>query len=167
MSDLSRFHAAHADPRTGFAVALRELRAGRKRGHWIWYIFPQLQGLGSSPMAAAYGLQGVEEATAYLHDRVLCARLVAVIEAIADHLRRDSGASLEQIMGSAIDARKVVSSMTLFGELARRSAEADEAGVYVKLAADADAILAAAARDGIGECEFTKSAYRTAQRQTE
>ena len=156
MSELSRFHTAQADPHAGFEAALRELRAGRKRGHWIWYIFPQLAGLGSSPMAAAFGLRGVEEARAYLDDPLLRARLVAVVAAVADHLRREPQPRLDQIMGSAIDARKVVSSLTLFRDVASRVSERvpDD---YAKLTADADTIVAAAAAEGLGECEFTKS----------
>ena len=68
---LGRFKTAQANPRSGFTAALRELRAGQKRTHWIWSVFPQLAGLGASPMAVTYGLRDVDEATAYLQDPLL------------------------------------------------------------------------------------------------
>ena len=65
-SALRRFRDAQAKPHAGFAAVLRELQAGRKTGHWIWYIFPQLAGLGQSPTAVYYGLAGAQEAADYL-----------------------------------------------------------------------------------------------------
>jgi uncharacterized protein (DUF1810 family) len=76
MSDLARFREAQDAPHAGFTVALRELQAGRKTGHWIWYVFPQLAGLGRSSTAVYYGLAGAAEAADYLRDRVLGERLV-------------------------------------------------------------------------------------------
>jgi uncharacterized small protein (TIGR04563 family) len=61
MFDLARFRDAQDSPDAGFACALSELEAGRKTSHWIWYIFAQLAGLGGSPMAVRYGLNGPEE----------------------------------------------------------------------------------------------------------
>jgi uncharacterized protein (DUF1810 family) len=144
--DLERFTRAQ---QRDFAQALGELDAGRKRSHWIWYVFPQLAGLGSSPAAETYGLQGVEEATAYLHHVVLRDRLLAAANAVRRHLDRESPVSLRTLMGSDIDALKLVSSMTLFREIARR--EGDEA-----VASAARAILLAATAQGFSECEFTK-----------
>jgi uncharacterized protein (DUF1810 family) len=148
--DLERFKQAQDGP-GGFATALAELEAGRKRSHWIWYIFPQLAGLGQSSAAIHYGLQGTDEATAYLRDRVLRDRLLRVTNAVLAQLQRDPAPALVDVMGSAIDALKLVSSMTLFRELARRVDDWD-------LAAKADAILQAAKSQGYRECEFTLKA---------
>ena len=159
MSDLDRFHRAHDSTGDGFADALRELRAGRKTSHWIWYVFPQLRGLGTSAMAATYGLDGAEEGAAYLEDRVLTARLVDAASAVRAHVAppRGSPARLEVVMGSRIDAQKLVSSMTLFAHLARR---ADVAGRpdLAALAEHAEAILEAAAAQGYARCAFTERA---------
>ncbi len=90
-------------------AAVRELRAGRKTGHWIWYEFPQLAGLGRSPMSVRYAISGLDEARAYLSHPVLGPRLVECCEALLVHRGRDAA----DILGS-IDAVKVRSSMTLF-----------------------------------------------------
>jgi uncharacterized protein (DUF1810 family) len=143
--DLDRFTDAQ-DRAGGFANALAELDAGAKRSHWIWYIFPQLAGLGSSPMAEMYGLRGVDEATAYLQHPVLRDRLLAAMNAV---LARP--VPLRTLMGSQIDVLKLVSSMTLFRDVARRVKDDD-------VAAAADEILQAAGRQGFAECEFTRRA---------
>ena len=90
-------------------AAVRELRAGRKTGHWIWYEFPQLAGLGRSSMSVRYAISGLDEARAYLSHPVLGPRLVECCEALLVHRGRDAA----DILGS-IDAVKVRSSMTLF-----------------------------------------------------
>jgi uncharacterized protein (DUF1810 family) len=144
--DLERFTRAQ---QRDFAQALSELEAGHKRSHWIWYVFPQLAGLGSSPAAQTYGLQGADEATAYLRDAELRERLLAAANAVRRHLERESPAGLRTLMGSEIDALKLVSSMTLFREIARRLGD-DE------VASAALAILQAAKAQGFAECEFTK-----------
>ena len=92
-----------------FAQALAELRAGQKRSHWMWFIFPQIRGLGRSPMAQRYALHNLDEARLYLADPVLGPRLQAVTEAVLSH----SSESLYKIFGSPDDL-KFVSSMTLF-----------------------------------------------------
>jgi uncharacterized protein (DUF1810 family) len=89
--------------------ALAELRNGRKDGHWIWFIFPQLAGLGMSPISQRYAISGLEEARAYLAHPVLGPRLRACCDALLVH----GGRSTEAILGP-VDARKVRSSMTLF-----------------------------------------------------
>jgi uncharacterized protein (DUF1810 family) len=86
-----------------------ELRAGRKTSHWIWYVFPQLASLGRSHLARHYGITDLDEATAYLADPVLRARL----EEVAGLLLTHNGTDPEDILGD-IDALKVRSSMTLF-----------------------------------------------------
>src|SRR4249920_681537 len=104
--DLARFRTAQDQPGAGFESALREMQAGSKRGHWIWYVFPQLSGLGRSSVSRTYGINGLPEAEAYLRNPVLRSRLIAVTAAVADHLSR--GASIETLMGSSTDALKLV-----------------------------------------------------------
>ncbi|MFZ0228156.1 MAG: DUF1810 domain-containing protein [Mycobacterium sp.] len=104
--DLQRFVDAQARV---YPDVLEELRAGRKRSHWIWFIFPQVDGLGSSPTAARYAISSIDEARAYLRHDVLgprlheCTRLVNAVQ----------GRSIGEIFGSP-DDMKVRSSMTLF-----------------------------------------------------
>ena len=145
--DLDRFKRAQEGP-AGFAVALRELEAGAKRSHWIWYIFPQLAGLGQSPAAQMYGVRGADEAAAYLRDTLLRERLLAVTNAALTHLQRTPPVALSRLMGSGIDALKLVSSMTLFREIASRLND-DE------VAAAAEGILRAARGEAMRECAFT------------
>src|SRR4051794_34671223 len=110
--DLERFRSAQEDGSTGFHSALAEIRAGQKQGHWIWYVLPQLAGLGSSTRAQRYGINGRAEAVEYLGDPVLGERLLTITEAVAAHAIR--GVSLVHLMNSRIDAQKLVSSLTLF-----------------------------------------------------
>ena len=88
---------------------LAELRAGRKRTHWMWFVFPQLGGLGHSAMARRYAIGSTAEARAYLEHPVLGPRLLEVARALLEVRGRDAGA----ILGS-VDAMKVRSCMTLF-----------------------------------------------------
>ncbi len=88
---------------------MAELRAGRKTGHWIWFVFPQLAGLGRSEMARAYGIVSIEEARAYLEHPVLGERLRTCVAA----LLAIEGRGAEAVLGP-VDAMKVRSSMTLF-----------------------------------------------------
>jgi uncharacterized protein (DUF1810 family) len=103
---MRRFHEAQADV---YDTALAELRAGRKRTHWMWFVFPQIAGLGRSETARYYAIRDAAEARAYLADPVLRDRL----ERAAEALMRHEGASAEAILGG-IDAMKLRSSMTLF-----------------------------------------------------
>lgn len=104
--DLKRFHDAQAPV---YAQALKELRAGRKSSHWMWFIFPQLRGLGRSDTAQFYGISGSAEAVAYLADPVLGARLRECCNALLGH----TGKRAETIFGE-LDALKLHSSLTLF-----------------------------------------------------
>lgn len=104
--DLQRFKDAQEQD---YQTALAEIRAGRKQSHWIWYVFPQLKGLGRSAMCAYYGIDGMGEATAYLADDMLRERLVEISRAL---LSLD-GSDPVAVMGG-IDALKLRSSMTLF-----------------------------------------------------
>jgi uncharacterized protein (DUF1810 family) len=90
-------------------LALEELRRGRKTSHWMWFVFPQIAGLGHSAMSQRFSLSSLEEAKAYLKHPVLGPRLNECTEVVAESI----GRSAEQIFG-AIDAQKLQSSMTLF-----------------------------------------------------
>lgn len=112
--DFVRFLAAQ-DPQ--YSQVLNELRAGRKTSHWMWYIFPQIQGLGASETSRYYAIASLEEAKAYLAHPILGARLLectALVNQIANR-------SLVEIFGT-IDAMKFRSSMTLFREANARTA---------------------------------------------
>jgi len=104
--DLSRFIQAQAGQ---YDQALAEIRAGRKRSHWIWYIFPQLRGLGRSYNSEYYGLEGIEEATDYLSHPALGPRLIDITRA----LLALPGSNATAVMGSPDDL-KLQSCMTLF-----------------------------------------------------
>jgi uncharacterized protein (DUF1810 family) len=106
--DLDRFVAAQSGD---YEQALRELRGGRKRGHWIWYILPQMRGLGMSSMSSRYGIGSLDEAKAYLAHPILGPRLRECVEAVGAH----NGMSASQIFGS-LDAMKFRSCLTLFAE---------------------------------------------------
>ena len=110
--DLTRFVAAQ-DAGGTYAAALAELRAGRKRGHWMWFVFPQVAGLGQSPTSREYAISGLEEARAYLAHPVLGPRLVECAEALRALDTDDPVAVL-----GGIDAVKLRSSMTLFAHAA-------------------------------------------------
>ena len=88
---------------------MAELRAGRKTGHWIWFVFPQLAGLGRSELARYYGITSLDEARAYLDHPMLAERL----RACTDTLLAIEGRTAGQVLGP-VDAMKVRSSMTLF-----------------------------------------------------
>ena|ERR1700678_1724374 len=106
--DLDRFVAAQNANGT-FDRAAAELSAGRKSGHWIWFIFPQIAGLGLSPTSRQYAIASLAQARAYLNHPVLGPRLTTC----ALILTKLTGRSAEQIFGG-IDATKLRSSMTLF-----------------------------------------------------
>jgi uncharacterized protein (DUF1810 family) len=106
--DLQRFVDAQDDLRT-YETALAELRAGRKRSHWMWFVLPQLAGLGMSSTAQRFGIRGLAEARAYLAHPVLGARLRDCARALADLDTGDPVAVL-----GPVDALKLRSSMTLF-----------------------------------------------------
>lgn len=103
---LQRFIDAQAD---SYDTALQEIRNGRKTSHWIWYVFPQIKGLGFSYNAEYYGISSLQEAKDYLENAILRKRLFEITEALLQH----KGENIECIMGD-IDALKLKSSMTLF-----------------------------------------------------
>lgn len=106
--DLERFVAAQDEGGT-YERALAELRAGRKTSHWMWFVFPQLDGLGRSPTARAYAIFSLEEARAYLAHPLLGPRLRACADALLGLGGDDPAAAM-----GPIDAIKLRSSMTLF-----------------------------------------------------
>jgi uncharacterized protein (DUF1810 family) len=106
--DLQRFVAAQ-EARGTYERAVAELRNGRKTSHWMWFVFPQVVGLGYSPAAQTYGISGLDEARAYLAHPVLGPRLIECAGILAGL----AGGSAEQVLGE-VDALKLRSSMTLF-----------------------------------------------------
>ena len=110
--DLSRFLPAQDGAGT-YAAALAELRAGRKRSHWMWFVFPQVAGLGRSETARRYALSGLAEARAYLADPVLGPRLVECARTVTSLPTTDA----VEVFGP-VDATKLRSSMTLFAHAA-------------------------------------------------
>ncbi len=148
---LQRFHEAQADPHVGYPTALAEIRRGRKTSHWIWYIFPQLAGLGRSAMAERYAIRDLTEACDYLRDPLLRARYEEITAAVSDQLAR--GVALEDLMGSRIDALKLVSSLTLFYAAAHRFV--DEDPKIRSVAQRCDALLGQAAAQGYPPSAYT------------
>ena len=104
--DLKRFVDAQSPV---YRTVVEELRGGRKLSHWMWFVFPQLRGLGGSPMAVRYGISSLEEARAYLQHDVLGPRLRECAQ-LVDEVQ---GRSINEIFGSPDDL-KLCSSMTLF-----------------------------------------------------
>lgn len=108
--DLDRFHEAQAKH---YQTALMEIKDGYKHSHWMWFIFPQIKGLGLSPTSQYYAISDLGEAKAYLEDEVLGSRL----REICGELLKHSGRSVQGILGG-IDSMKLKSSMTLFDKVA-------------------------------------------------
>jgi uncharacterized protein (DUF1810 family) len=159
-STLQRFKDAQGQPAAGFESALAEIRSGGKQSHWIWYIFPQLAGMGHSAMSQTYGLDGIAEAEDYLRDPLLRSRLLTISTAIADQLDRQPDPTLDQLMGASIDVAKLVSSMTLFGAVAKQLHAAEALDEYASIANVAERILLAAAAEGYPSCQFTLKRLR-------
>jgi uncharacterized protein (DUF1810 family) len=111
--DLERFIAAQD---LVYTAVLDELRRGRKQAHWIWFIFPQVEGLGHSATAHHYAIRAREEAAAYIAHPLLSARLLECTELVLSHV----GKTANQIFGSP-DNLKFCSSMTLFAAVSSRS----------------------------------------------
>jgi uncharacterized protein (DUF1810 family) len=108
--DLERFVEAQEK---SYDQALTEIKSGQKRSHWMWYIFPQIAGLGHSPMSQRYSIKSLAEAKAYLEHPILGRRLTTSVEALLKVENR----SADDIFG-ILDARKLRSSMTLFAAAA-------------------------------------------------
>jgi uncharacterized protein (DUF1810 family) len=110
--ELSRFEIAREAGGT-YAAALAELQAGRKTSHWMWFVFPQIAGLGQSSMSRTYAISSLLEAEAYLAHPVLGSRLIECARIVAE----TDGRTAEDIFGG-IDAVKLRSSVTLFARIA-------------------------------------------------
>lgn len=108
--DLQRFLDAQENT---YDAALSELSSGRKSGHWMWFIFPQIRGLGRSRISSLYAIQSVTEAQEYLENKILRSRLVSCAEAVLLHRLRGP----QEILGP-VDSLKFQSSMTLFASVA-------------------------------------------------
>ena len=108
--DLQRFITAQ---QRDFPTALREITQGRKQSHWMWYVFPQLRGMGKSSMSAYYGIDGLEEAATYLESPYLAGNLQTICQAL---LALDTS-SARSVFGVP-DDMKLRSSMTLFAAAA-------------------------------------------------
>jgi uncharacterized protein (DUF1810 family) len=148
-SRLERFVRAQDRDLAGFQTAIAELAAGAKRTHWIWYVFPQIAGLGESFMSRQFAIEDANEAAAYLHHGVLGPRLLLATSTVAEQLAR--GVRLRKLMSVDVDVLKLVSSLTLFRHVAAR----DGAPLAAKFGGVADQVLAAAAADGYPPCAFT------------
>ena len=148
MVDLDRFVDAQ---RRQFDGALAEIESGRKRTHWMWFVFPQLEGLGMSSTAQHYAVHGLDEAIAFLdhpalgpnYGRIVHAAWIQVVE---------RGVGVTAMMGRP-DDQKLVSSLTLFGAAAERADPPD-----ADLARQAAELLAAATAQGLSPCAFTERA---------
>src|SRR5437588_11890787 len=148
---LEEFHEAQANSWAGYDRALAEIRAGGKRSHWIWYIFPQIEGLGRSSTARAYAIQDLGDACAYLRDPILRARYEEIVAAVSEQLVR--GIRVEDLMGSQIDALKLVSSLTLFRAATERLAREDP--TFASLTPRLVALLGQTSEQGYPACDFT------------
>ena len=118
LPDLTRFLFAQEDV---FETALSELRRGRKESHWMWFVFPQLAGLGHSAMARRYAIRDLDEARAYLEDTILVPRLISCCQALLSL----QGKTASQIFGDP-DELKLRSSMTLFALAGRQGPDFEE-----------------------------------------
>jgi uncharacterized protein (DUF1810 family) len=161
VSALHRFKAAQNSPHAGFQAALDEIRSGAKTGHWIWYVFPQLAGLGTSSLSQRFAIDGEEEAMEFLRDSELRSRLLIIASAVADQIRTRRAPSLLALMGSEVDVRKLVSSLTLFRHIARTLDDAEPLSEYRSLGGVADEVLAVAASEGYPACAYTLGRLRT------
>jgi uncharacterized protein (DUF1810 family) len=155
VSGLDRFKSAQSSAGSGFQAALDEIRSGEKTGHWIWYVFPQLAGLGSSSTSHAFAIADAAEAAAFLRDPALASRLLTIATAVAEQLTAGTRRSLLRLMGSDTDVRKLVSSLTLFGHVARSLQQTDGLEIHRSIAGVAEAILAIAAAQGYPACAYT------------
>ena len=158
--DVDRFKIGQ-DRDGSFEAAITELRAGRKTTHWIWWVFPQIAGLGSSGTSVRYALAGREEACAYLADDLLRSRLVEAVTAVHEQLVGPRRRQIDRLMGSEIDALKLVSSMTLFAEVAKDASVRGLPDVNM-LQAMAVEILDVARGAGYSACEHTLKVLRSA-----
>ena len=150
--DLTRFLDAHDD----FDRALAEISTGRKRTHWMWYVFPQIAGLGRSPTAQHYAIDSLDEAVAFLTHPVLGTDYIRMVDEVW-HQVVQQGVTVRGLFGSPDDA-KLVSSLTLFAGIARRLDDHESTlATFESRVAD---ILDAAAAEGLDPCAATSAFLR-------
>ena len=153
MDGLNRFKEAQNEMDFGFECALAEICGGEKSSHWIWYIFPQIAGLGRSSTAQLYALRDVAEARDYLRDSTLRERLITItVEAVA---QLGKGVPLEQLMGGETDSSKLVSCMTLFQIVAGKPDFAGANPDFANLKRLCEEVLLAAESQGFPRCQHT------------
>ena len=155
---LDRFVSAYAQAHGGYVSALNELRRGRKTSHWIWYIFPQLKGLGRSGNATFYGITDLTEAREYLRHGVLREHLLACTRAVQEQLTL--GIPLVDLMNSEVDALKLVSSLTLFERAADTLTAEAPADPSKELLAPCRDVLTRAEQQGFPRCQSTLTLLR-------
>jgi uncharacterized protein (DUF1810 family) len=149
--DLRRFEAREED----FARALGEIESGRKRSHWMWYVFPQVAGLGNSEMSRQYAISSVTEAESFLLHPSLGPAYRQIVDAVWEQVV-DRGQTIRGLFGSPDDA-KLVSSLTLFADIAKRllTPSADIA----EFITHAEEILEAAYTQGLDRCTRTEQFF--------
>ena len=145
-TDLERFHDGYRDD---FHQALSEINGGRKRSHWMWYIFPQIAGLGSSPTAAHYAIRNRAEAEAFLRDPLLGPGYRTLVDAVWQRVI-GADSTIPELFGPP-DDHKLVSSLTLFAGIA--SELGDE---FAPTVAKADEVLDRAESQGLPRCATTQ-----------
>lgn len=159
--NLERFKIAQLDSVNGFHVAIGELRGGRKKSHWIWYIFPQLRILGRSPTAQFYGIESLAEAREYLHDRTLADNLASAMGAVLEKF--EQGIAIEELMNGYTDSLKLVSCCTLFKYASEEAVALHENPVWKEIKIAADRILEFAGHQGYPECVITRDALQASK----
>jgi uncharacterized protein (DUF1810 family) len=147
--DLARFVDGYE---RDFERALREIRAGHKETHWMWYIFPQVDGLGSSPMAMQYAIHTRAEAEAFLTHPPLGPDYCELVDAVWQHAI-GTGVSLHALFGEP-DKWKLVSSLTVFAAIARGL---DPSPEREKLISQVDEVLDEAGAQGLPRCATTRA----------
>jgi uncharacterized protein (DUF1810 family) len=135
--------------RLDFDHAVSEINGGRKRSHWMWFIFPQIAGLGSSPTATTYAIRSRAEATAFLQDPTLGPAYRQLVDAVW-HQVVEQGQSVRSLFGRP-DDQKLISSLTLFAGVA-----ADLGDDWTVLRANANDVLDLAAEQGLPRCTATQ-----------
>ena len=146
-ADLSRFEAHRND----FDRALSEIESGRKRSHWMWFVFPQVSGLGNSEMSRVYAIGSIDEAEAFLLHPVLGSSYRKIVDAVWEQVV-NRGVTIRALFGSP-DNAKLVSSLTLFAAVATRVPSSPDIAAFV---AHAEEILDAAYAQGLASCVATE-----------
>jgi uncharacterized protein (DUF1810 family) len=144
--DLERFHDGY---RLEYEQALAEIEGGRKRSHWMWFIFPQVRGLGSSPTAIHYAFRDRAEAEAFFRDPILGPGYRTLVDAVWRQVI-ERRLTIRQLFGPP-DDQKLISSLTLFAGLAHQLG-----GDFASSVAQANEILGVSATQGFASCATTR-----------